>query len=158
MPLVHRYQCLNTLCPEPESKMHVKNQFRAFNNNPVCPRCSGYKVHDMGYEAGAVPGPIFAAPYVSSGTGKSVDATLRQQADQYGLTNMDNRDGKPIKGSTQNPHGYETKNYFGIDVPIGPNITTVSGASNLKSSMKVTPQGKLPGNRSIPTQTVAEHR
>lgn len=136
--------------------MHVRNQFYALNNNPVCPRCEGYKVQDMGEESGASPGFIWAAPYISNGAAKSVDSTLRKQADQYDLTNMSNAGGKPIKGSKENPHGYETRNYFGIDVPIGPNITTVSGASSLKN-IKISAQGgAVP--KSIPTSIVARHQ
>lgn len=155
MPRVHRYECLNPNCPEPEYKLAIPRLFRAFNNSPKCIFCESYKVNDFGEEPNASPGPVLEAPYASNGSAKYIDSALRSEADRLGVTNMSNKDGKAVKSDQQGTYG--TKRFYGTDVPLtgmGEKIHTVRTPMG---GMIKAPQGaRLQSGVSLPTQVVAK--
>lgn len=150
MPSRHRYKCLNPDCPSLLSKARSLTFITMNSPQPTCPMCGCIKLEDWG-EA--------VEMNVGSGSVKRIDNTLNGLAKSYGMTDITNKDGGPAKTHKIPEQGkYGTKNYFGVDVPIGDKPVTVHGSSAYTAFKVEAGTKKLPGNRAIPTQVTAAHK
>lgn len=147
MPAPNRYKCLNENC-----QIFRTEIFSALPKPiPRCPVCNCIKLEDWG------PASNFN---IGTGAVGRIDKKLSGLASQCGLGDIRNQGGRAAKTHQEPvPQGkYGTKNYFGVDVPIGDKPVTVHGSSAY-SAFKVEAGGKkLPGNRAIPTQVTAAHK
>jgi hypothetical protein len=164
MPNLHKYKCRNDACPG-TGRRDDTGLFLAFNNAPECPFCRSIKIEDWGKESYGKPGPYLSkrASPDSNGMVGRLDKVFRSQAEQHGLSDINNKDGRPAKGykapAGEPEYGY--KEYNGIQVPIGNDIRTVSGASGVKP-VKSAPDSRL-NPKSMDamkgfTQVTAEHK
>jgi len=118
MPSKHKYKCLNLECPGPGNKNYT-GLFVVMNApTPCCPACGCSKVEDWGdsVEREGWCRTQNAAP----GTWDNIkhdDRTFRRIADQYSLTDMSNKDGKPIRVPKEVPADAPKINYNGMEVP-----------------------------------------
>lgn len=91
------------------------------------------------------------------GGAKQMDTHLKQTADQYGMTNMNNRNGNGVKAVTGEARGDLGKiNVNGVMVPVDHNPTC--SRVPMSSPLKVETGSRMPGRNSIPTKVVAAHR
>lgn len=164
MPNLHKYKCRNDACPG-TGRRDDTGLFLAFNNAPECPFCRSIKVEDWGKEDYGKPGPYLSkrASPDSNGMVGRIDKRLRSQAEQHGLSDINNKDGRPAKGHV--PEGpapkYGYKEFNGIQVPIDDTIRTVRGASNVKPV--TSSHGSVLNPKSMDamkgfTQVTAEHK
>lgn len=158
MPALHRYQCDNQNCSY-YLRAHLAAVFVALNApTPVCPSCGGMKVTDHGEH-------VERPSHFSIGTGVvgRTDKTLRAIADQHGLSDINNKDGRPAKGIGAGqpiPKGkYGTRNFHGVEVPLNDTPTGAWGKVPY-TPFKVAAQSKLPakGSRTPPALIHAEHK
>lgn len=163
MPAKHKYKCLNDNCSGSPRGIAYTGYFCATNApTPVCPACGGMKLFDCGITHGH-EGWIKtarAAPGVAAVI-KHDDRTLRRIADRHGLTNMSNKDGKPIRLPKEVAADGPKHSFNGIDVPIAAKET--GGCINLPGMAQPltgtwsgagTPSKMLKGM----TNVVAEHK
>lgn len=118
MPQKHIYKCLNPECSD--GKQEWFNNFVAMNSPmPSCPTCKSIRLHDGG---------IYTPPNVMVSAGQSrehaqnTDSNFRRIADKYGLTDMNNKNGQPVKRGApapvqQNAPPGATVNIGGYQVP-----------------------------------------
>jgi hypothetical protein len=155
MPARHRYKCLNPNCPSMTDKRKPMT-FDAMNSPmPTCPHCASRRVQDWGEAINHMGG-------LSDNT-KNSDRNFRNVADRYGLTNMDNKDGRAVKRPHVSPptQGPSVK-IGGIEVPAG--MAAGAACVNLPGMAQKIPQATAP--RSAPkspmmkqmTRVVGEHK
>lgn len=162
MPRWTLYNCLNPACG---------HSFDALSNQPECPKCRSIKLQERDY-GNMPPTSMRADPTAHTSTSvlRRTDATLRNLATDYGLTDINNKNGQAAKGHHPRPEAgargkYGNMNVLGVDVPINDTITTVSGSTPYTAfKAPVAPQGGLPGretaNKALSgmTKVTAEHK
>lgn len=126
---------------------------------PVCPTCKSIRLEDIG---------IFVRPNVMVSTGesrenaKNSDKNIRRIADQYGLTDMNNKGGQAIKRAAPAPASGPTVKVGGIDVP----VSTAAGAGcinlpNMAQKLPVSGAARAPQQSAMMkgmTRVVGEHK
>lgn len=87
------------------------------SSHPICP--------SMGCSHEGVEKIFLKAPSFKSDVTKNTDSGIRSLADSYGLSDMNNRGGKAVKGGTNNSGTqWGADNFGGID-----NIRSMAGSS-----------------------------
>lgn len=145
MPVAHKWKCLNTRC-----KIFRTEIFVAMNSPmPECPQCRSVKLEDWGVNAS----------FGIGGSGRRMDATLRKLADAHGMTDINNKDGRPAKGYQADtaPGKYGTKTIAGVEVPINDRPTGAWGKSAY-TAFKAPSGARMPNRKSIPTEVVASYK
>ena len=130
---------------------------------PECAKCGSFKLREADY--GDVPETSNRADpmaFTSTSVARRDDATLRNLADTYGLSDMSNAGGRAVKQPSPTQGEYGVKEYFGVKCPIGKSITTVSGGTGVSVGAKpgaiFAGQAAAPGRVAAMSEVVAEHR
>lgn len=161
MPAKHKYKCLNKNCS-------VSLFVAMTSPSPSCPKCGAVTTYDLGetaYDLGYFQRTNFANQSNSSAAREVVkqsDANLRRIADKYGLTDMDNKDGKAVKrAAPPSPAGAKVKlGGFEVDA----NAASMAGCQRLPVTAKLAgPQIKEVNTNSSPmlkkmTRVAYEHK
>lgn len=132
---------------------------------PTCPACMSIKSEDWGeepYEPIGLFKSKFARP-VDLSSSRSIDATLRRQADRHGLTNMSNKDG--IGTKSRRPTAPAQGQYTNIALPGGgsapvdyvPTCTRANMTASLKVETGAKARGRAPVGSVVPTRVVGSH-
>lgn len=134
------------------------------NNMPECSKCHSFKLSECDY-GGAPKVSNRADPqaFTNSSVAKRDEATIRNLADSYGMTDISNKGGRAAKGAPAPAQGkYGVKDYFGVPCPIGDSPVTVSGGTTIpigaQPGVKFAGQGAVPGRIADMSQVVAEHK
>lgn len=158
--LKHKYKCLNENCPG-SGKRGCTGLFIADAMLPECPACGSLKLEDWGDAIGREGWiRVSSNSYGDPGASQGIDHELRKIADRHGLTDMSNKDGKPIRGAPQANMTGPTQKFAGIDIPMdaagGACISLPQLAQPLKEKLGI-------NNNASPmlgsmTKVVAEHK
>lgn len=156
MPSKHRYKCLNPNCPGYTEKSRTPI-FIAMNSPlPACPQCGCIKIEDWGEAMNPMIG--------GQGGAKQMDADMRSLADNLGMTNLSNKDGRAMKGGSQTAAKGEMghiKLPGGVMAPVdfSPKCSNIGLTSTpLKLQTGAAFSGKPSPGQSIPTRVVASHK
>lgn len=157
MPQRHRYKCLNPNCPSMTRSTRPLT-FSAMNSPmPCCPQCGGRRLEDWGEDINVMGG--------ASDNTKNSDNNFRRIADQYGLTDMNNKDGQAVKRHKPAPAAKSnepTVKVGGIDVPMS--LAGSAGCANIPGmaqSLKAQIGAGSPSNSPMMkqmTRVAAEHK
>ena len=133
MPAKHDYKCLNPNCPSIRKYSTDTSKVRYFSAmnspQPTCPHCGSIKLEDLGE---------YRAPQImigGKGDAKYIDSELKSIATQYGMTNMSNKGGKPVKGGAMPARGdFGYVKVHGVEVPVdhNPTVSRLPVTSHLK--------------------------
>lgn len=156
MPSKHRYKCLNPNCPGYTEKVRTPIFISMNSPQPTCPQCGSIKVEDWGEAINPMIG--------GQGGARQMDADMRQLADNLGMTNMSNKDGKAMKGGSATDAKGEMGHIRlpgGVTAPVDytpkcSNIGLTSEPLKLKTGAAFA--GKPTPGQSIPTQVVAAYK
>lgn len=114
MPAKHKYRCRNQFCSIA--------LFVAMNApTPTCPKCGSMKVEDDGDTTFDLGHTQTGGGVINSESRRVLqhdDRTLSRIADQYGVTDMSNKDGKPIRVPKEASSDAPKINYNGMEVPM----------------------------------------
>lgn len=156
MPARHKYKCLNPNC-------NIALFVTMNSPIPCCPKCGARRIEDFGettFDEGYTQTSNFG---ISTGQVKQSDNNLRRIADRYGMTNMDNKDGRPAKRPKETPQGNgATVKIGGIDVPVsvagGAGCINIPGmAQSMKAQVGVASSIASPTMKQM-TRIAAEHK
>lgn len=147
----NRYACLNPTCG---------HGFDALDNPmPECPKCRSIKL-EVGHYGDMGSGRADPNAATSSSQVKRIDAVLRNQAHQFGMTDINNSGGQAAKSHKPDPTAgkYGTMNIMGVEAPIGDRPSAAWGSSPYTAFKAPSSKGeKLPGNRSTRQYTNVTH-
>lgn len=77
---------------------------------PACPHCGAIRLQDCGEVMNIMGG--------ASDNTRNSDANFRRIADRYGLTDMNNKDGKAVRGAAAAPSSGQMVSVGGIQIPM----------------------------------------